>query len=105
MTRYQNEFFPSLSWARQFGPIQTSLAYSFKTIRPNYNDLSSRITYINSYMLMQGDPTLKNATMQEVSINARYKWLNELWQLSVDREPRAQQPPSGYLTALHLQRL
>jgi hypothetical protein len=76
MTRYQNEFFPSLSWAKQFGPVQTSLAYSFKTIRPNYNDLSSRITYINSYMLMQGNPTLKNATMQEVSLNARYKWLN-----------------------------
>lgn len=76
MTRYQDEFFPSLSWARQFDPVQTSLAYSFKTIRPNYNDLSSRITYINSYMLMQGDPTLKNATIQEVSLNARYKWLN-----------------------------
>ncbi len=76
MTRYQDEFFPSLSWARQFGPVQTSLAYSFKTIRPDYNSLSDRITYINSYTLMQGDPTLKNATMQEVSLNARYKWLN-----------------------------
>ena len=76
MTRYQNEFFPSLSWARQFGPVQTSLAYSFKTIRPDYNSLSDRITYINSYTLIQGDPTLKNATMQEVSLNARYKWLN-----------------------------
>ena len=76
MTRYQDEFFPSLSWARQFGPMQTSLAYSFKTIRPDYNSLSDRITYINSYTLTQGDPTLKNATMQEVSLNARYKWLN-----------------------------
>jgi hypothetical protein len=76
MTRYQDEFFPSLSWARQFGPVQTSLAYSFKTIRPDYNSLSDRITYINSYTLLQGDPKLKNATMQEVSINARYKWLN-----------------------------
>lgn len=38
--------------------------------------LSDRITYINSYTLMQGDPTLKTATMQEVSLNARYKWLN-----------------------------
>ena len=76
MTRYQNEFFPSLSWARQFGPVQTSVAYSFKTIRPDYNSLSDRITYINSYTLTQGDPTLKNATMQEVSLNARYKWLN-----------------------------
>ena len=76
MTRYQDEFFPSLSWARQFGPVQTSLAYSFKTIRPDYSSLSDRITYINSYTLLQGDPTLKNATMQEVSLNARYKWLN-----------------------------
>ena len=76
MTRYQDEFFPSLSWARQFGPVQTSVAYSFKTIRPDYNSLSDRITYINSYTLLQGDPTLKNATMQEVSVNARYKWLN-----------------------------
>ena len=76
MTRYQDEFFPSLSWARQFGPVQTSVAYSFKTIRPDYNSLSDRITYINSYTLLQGDPMLKNATMQEVSLNARYKWLN-----------------------------
>ncbi len=76
MTRYQDEFFPSLSWAKQFGPVQTSVAYSFKTIRPDYNSLSDRITYINSYTLLQGDPTLKNATMQEVSLNARYKWLN-----------------------------
>ena len=76
MTRYQDEFFPSLSWAKQFGPVQTSIAYSFKTIRPDYNSLSDRITYINSYTLLQGDPTLKNATMQEVSLNARYKWLN-----------------------------
>ena len=76
MTRYQDEFFPSLSWARQFGPIQTSVAYSFKTIRPSYRVLSSHITYINSFTLMQGDPTLKNAKMQEVSLNARYKWVN-----------------------------
>ena len=33
MNRYQDEFFPSLSWTRQFGPVQTSVAYSFKTIR------------------------------------------------------------------------
>ena len=76
MTRYQDELFPSLSWARQFGPIQTSVAYSFKTIRPSYRVLSSHITYINSFTLMQGDPTLKNAKMQEVSLNARYKWVN-----------------------------
>ena len=95
MTRYQDEFFPSLSWARQFGPVQTSLAYSFKTIRPDYNSLSDRITYINSYTLLQGDPTLKNATMQEVSLNARYKWLN-LFAAYERRDNTLTQLPSAY---------
>ena len=95
MTRYQDEFFPSLSWARQFGPVQTSLAYSFKTIRPDYNSLSDRITYINSYTLMQGDPTLKNATMQEVSLNARYKWLN-LFAAYERRDNTSSQLPYAY---------
>ena len=95
MTRYQDEFFPSLSWAKQFGPVQTSLAYSFKTIRPDYNSLSDRITYINSYTLLQGDPTLKNATMQEVSINVRYKWLN-LFAAYERRDNTPSQLPRAY---------
>ena len=95
MTRYQDELFPSLSWARQFGVVQTSLAYSFKTVRPDYNSLSDRITYINSYTLLQGDPTLKNATMQEVSVNARYKWMN-LFAAYERRDNTLSQLPNTY---------
>ena len=95
MTRYQDELFPSLSWARQFGVVQTSLAYSFKTVRPDYNSLSDRITYINSYTLLQGDPTLKNATMQEVSVNARYKWMN-LFAAYERRDNTLSQLPTTY---------
>ena len=76
MVRYQDEFFPSLSWSRQFGSVQTSLAYSLRTSRPGYDDLSDRIKYINSFTLMQGDPKLKNERKQEVGMNARYRWLN-----------------------------
>ena len=76
MTRYQDEFFPSVTWSKQFGPIQTSLSYTMKTVRPNYSSLNDRIYYLNSYTLNQGDSKLKNATMQEVSINARWKWIN-----------------------------
>ena len=76
MSRYTDELFPSLSWSRQFGAIQTSLAYSIKTMRPNYNMLDEGIMYINPYSLQQGDPQLKNAKMQEISLNARWKWLN-----------------------------
>ncbi|WP_033147526.1 outer membrane beta-barrel family protein [Prevotella sp. P6B1] len=76
MTRYQDEFFPNITWAKQFGPIQTSLSYTMKTVRPNYSALSDHIYYLNSFTLQQGDSKLKNATMQEVSINARWKWIN-----------------------------
>lgn len=76
MVRYQDEFFPSLSWTGHFGPVQASLAYSLRTSRPGYDDLSDRIKYINSFTLMQGDPKLKNERKQEVGMNARYRWLN-----------------------------
>ena len=76
MVRYQDEFFPSLSWTGQFGPVHASLAYSLRTSRPGFDDLSDRIKYINSFTLMQGDPKLKNERKQEVGMNARYRWLN-----------------------------
>ena len=76
MSRYQDEFFPNLAWSGQFGPVQASLSYSLRTSRPSYNDLGDRIQYINSFTLMQGDSRLKNEKMQEIGMNARYKWLN-----------------------------
>lgn len=75
-SRYTDDIFPSVSWANQFGKWQTSLSYSFKTIRPNFNMLDESVIYINSYSLQQGNPTLKNAIMQEVSANVRYSWVN-----------------------------
>ena len=76
MDRYQDEFFPSLSWAGQFGPVHASVSYNLRTSRPGYDDLSDRIKYINSFTLLQGDPKLKNERKQEVGMNARYRWLN-----------------------------
>ncbi|MBP5680647.1 MAG: outer membrane beta-barrel protein [Bacteroidales bacterium] len=76
MSRMEDELFPNLSWSKQFGPVQTSLAYSFKTIRPNYNALNGHVIYINRYSFIQGDPKLKNSKMQEVSATVRWSWLN-----------------------------
>ena len=76
MSRYQDEFFPNLAWSGPFGPVQASLSYSLRTSRPSYNDLGDRIQYINSFTLMQGDSRLKNEKMQEIGMNARYRWLN-----------------------------
>ena len=76
MSRYQDEFFPNLAWSGHFGPVHASLSYSLRTNRAGYNDLADRIQYINSFTLMQGDSRLKNEKMQEVGMNARYRWLN-----------------------------
>ncbi len=95
MTRYQDEFFPNITLAKQFGPIQTSLSYTMKTVRPNYSALSDHIIYLNSYTLLQGDSKLKNATMQEVSINARWKWIN-LFAAYERRDNTITQVPMAY---------
>ena len=76
MKRYTADFFPSLSWANQWGCWQTALSYGVKTSRPSYWMLSESLQYLNPYSLQQGDPKLKNATIQEVSANVRWKWVN-----------------------------
>ena len=95
MTRYQDEFFPNITWSKQFGPFQTSLSYTTKTVRPSYYLLNDCITYLNSFTLQQGDSKLKNATMQEVSINARWKWLN-LFAAYEHRDNTITQVPMAY---------
>ena len=95
ITRYQDEFFPNITWSKQFGAIQTSLSYTMKTVRPNYSVLSDHIYYLNSYTLSQGDSKLKNATMQEVSINARWKWIN-LFAAYERRDNTITQVPMAY---------
>ena len=95
MTRYQDEFFPNITWSKQLGPIQTSLSYTMKTVRPSYSALNDHIIYLNSYTLLQGDSKLKNATMQEVSINARWKWTN-LFAAYERRDNTITQMPMAY---------
>ena len=95
ITRYQDEFFPNITWSKQFGPIQTSLSYTMKTVRPKYSSLNDHIYYLNSYTLSQGDSKLKNATMQEVSINARWKWIN-LFAAYERRDNTITQVPMAY---------
>ncbi len=76
MKRYTDDFFPSVSWAKQWGCWQTSLSYSLKTKRPEYWALRDAITYMNTYTLQQGDSKLKNTMSQEVGANIRWKFVN-----------------------------
>ena len=71
--KYSN-WFPSVSYANAFGPLQLMLNYSVKTNRPNYALLSSAIRYNSRYIWQSGNAELQPSIMNNVSLAAVYKW-------------------------------
>ena len=71
--KYDN-WFPSVSYANVFGPVQVMLNYSVKTTRPNYANLSSAIRYNSRYIWQSGNAELQPSIMNNVSLGAVYKW-------------------------------
>ena len=71
--KYSN-WFPSVSYANAFGPVQLMLNYSTKTTRPNYANLSSAIRYNSRYIWQSGNAELQPSIMHNVSLGAVYKW-------------------------------
>ena len=71
--KYSN-WFPSVSYANVFGPVQLMLNYSTKTTRPNYANLSSAIRYNSRYIWQSGNAELQPSIMHNVSLGAVYKW-------------------------------
>ena len=71
--KYSN-WFPSVSYANAFGPLQLMVNYSVKTNRPNYALLSSAIRYNSRYIWQSGNAELQPSIMNNVSLAAVYKW-------------------------------
>lgn len=76
LKRHSNDIFPNLTLTRAFGPVQTSISYQLKTIRPKYWQLNDAVNYYNSNTIQQGDPTLKNQKNHDLTLNLHYQWLN-----------------------------
>ena len=72
--KYSN-WFPSVSYANAFGPVQLMLNYSVKTTRPNYANLSSAIRYNSRYLWQSGNAELQPSIMNNASLAAVYKWV------------------------------
>ena len=72
--KYSN-WFPSVSYANVFGPVQLMLNYSTKTTRPNYANLSSAIRYNSRYIWQSGNSELQPSIMHNVSLGGVYKWI------------------------------
>lgn len=71
------DWFPTLTLSyRTKSNVQLSLSYRKDIDRPNYDNLSSSIIYINKYSYQSGNPYLKPVYTDNIVLNAAYKWMN-----------------------------
>ena len=74
ISREYGNWFPTVSYANAFGPVQLMLNYSAKTERPNYSLLSSAIRYNSRYIWQSGNAQLQPNLMHNIGLTAVYKW-------------------------------
>ena len=75
ITRSYGNWFPTLSYANAFGPVQLLLNYSAKTLRPNFSNLSSAIRYNSRYLWQSGNAALQPQIMHDVSLTTLWKFI------------------------------
>mgnify|MGYP002515830310 FL=1 len=82
ISRKYSNLFPSVTFARAFGPVQTQLIYSIKTSRPSFSNLSDNMMYHSKFILQSGNAKLQPQTTQQVSMTARWNFLTASAQYS-----------------------
>ena len=82
ITKIYDNFFPTVSWANAFGPVQMQLSYSAKTTRPDFSMLSSSIRYHSRYILQSGNARLQPQTNHDLGLNLNWKFLTMVTQYS-----------------------
>lgn len=75
LDKIYDNWFPSFNFATKAGPVGLSLSLSGKTRRPDFNRLSTEISYNNRYCYQSGNPLLLSEKHLVGSLNANWKWL------------------------------
>ena len=75
INRSYGSWFPTVSYANAFGPVQLLLNYSAKTLRPDFSMLSSAIRYNSRYIWQSGNAALQPQIMNDFSLTAVYKFV------------------------------
>lgn len=75
LSRDYGNWFPNVSYANAFGPVQLMLNYSAKTRRPNYANLSSAVRYNSRYIWQSGNARLQPELSHNISATAVWKWM------------------------------
>ncbi|MDR0961749.1 MAG: TonB-dependent receptor family protein [Mediterranea sp.] len=74
-SRNYNNLFPTVSVSYPIGRVNLQLGYSSDVERPTFNMLSNRITYINRYTYMTGNPFLLPNITHSATLKSSYRWL------------------------------
>ena len=75
LRRDYGNWFPTLSYANAFGPVQLMLNYSAKTRRPNFDNLSGAIRYNSRYIWQSGNAQLQPEISRNLSLTAVWKFV------------------------------
>lgn len=75
-SRHYNHLFPSLSLSTQVGKVNVMVGYAMKIRRPTYFELSNQTYYSNRFTWQSGNPFLKPTIINNVSLDATWKFLS-----------------------------
>ena len=75
LTRDYGNWFPTVSYANAFGPVQLMLNYNAKTSRPHYGNLSSAIRYNSRYIWQSGNSQLQPELSHNIGLTAVWKFV------------------------------
>ena len=75
LERNYGNWFPNVSYANAFGPVQLMLNYSAKTRRPSYANLSGAIRYNSRYIWQSGNAQLQPEFSHDFSLTAVWKFV------------------------------
>ena len=74
-SRSYSNLYPSLSFRTKIGKVMAQIAYSAKTTRPTYRQLSNDVFYGNRYSMQRGNPLLDNSIIHNISFQGMWKFL------------------------------
>ena len=84
--RSYNQWFPSVSFGTRVKDVDLQLAYTAKTQRPTYRQLSSNVYYANRLSLQTGNPLLKPTVTHDVSLTASWRIVQLMASYKMNRD-------------------
>ena len=75
LTRDYGNWFPTVSYANAFGPVQLMLNYNAKTSRPHYGNLSGAIRYNSRYIWQSGNSQLQPELSHNIGLTTVWKYI------------------------------